>query len=300
LVFFLRDPLFPLWLRKQFPLKTVEPERRKLVLSLSKEGKNQNVPLSTIGGINKLPENEKREIYSRYIPHELIEKFNLGDLARNNDLLQFRFAEGSSDVEMALYHQVNFPDPILYAHLADSINGQIFILLYILNDPASPRFSVDKMPDGTPTQFGIRRRNIAAEQAAMEAGLSPGQIRKGLRSLGNAMGAFEGFISRLGHDMYFIEPLYYHNAVIFERYGFSYQMGRRLMNEIQAGFAEGGVLSQRLDDSKPFRSPKAANSIRLRSWAIHDGILGEPFTNVTMYKRVGISANINTTPGCEW
>jgi acetoin utilization protein AcuC len=255
---------------------------------------------STIGGINKLPEPEKREIYSRYIPQELIEKFNLKDLSHDQHLLQFRFAEGSSDVEMMLYHQAGFPDPILYAHLADNINGQIHVLLYILNDPASPRFNVDKMPDGSPTQFGIRKRNLEAELAAMKAGLAPGQVRHGLRALRQAMEAFEGFVNSLGHDLYFVEPLYYHNAVIFERYGFSYQMGRRLMNEIQAGFAEGGALRQRLDTSTPFRSPNAANSIRLRSWAIHDGLLGEPFTNVTMYKRVGISANITTTPGCEW
>jgi acetoin utilization protein AcuC len=201
---------------------------------------------------------------------------------------------------MLLYHEVGFPDPILYAHLADNITGQIHVLLYILNDPASPRFNVDKMPDGSPTQFGIRRRNLEAELAALQAGLSPGQIRHGLRAMRPAMGAFEDFVASLGHDMYFVEPLYYHNAVIFERYGFSYQLGRKQMNEIQAGFQEGGVLRQKLDESNPFRSSKAANSIRLRSWAIHDGILGEPFTNVTMYKRVGISAHINTTLGCEW
>lgn len=258
------------------------------------------MPPSTIGGINKLSETEKREIYSRYIPHELIEKFNLHDLKNNKDLLQFRFAPGSSDVEMMLYHQFGFPDPILYAHLADNINGQIHVLLYILNDPASPRFSVDKMPDSSPTHFGIRKRNIEAETAALKEGLSPGQVRHGLRSLRQAMNAFEGFVSSLGHDLYFVEPLYYHNAVIFERYGFSYQMGRRHMNEIQAGFAEGGALRQKLDDANPFRTSKAANSIRLRSWAIHDGILGEPFTNVTMYKRVGVSANISTTADCKW
>jgi hypothetical protein len=258
------------------------------------------MPPSTIGGINKLPEQEKREIYSRYIPPELIEKFNIRNLAKDQDLLQFRFAPGSSDVEMMLYHQLGFPDPILYAHLADSISGQIFILLYILNDPDSPRFNVDKMPDGSPTQFGIRKRNIEAEQAAMVAGLSPGQIRRGLRSLDPAIRAFEEFITNLGHEMYYIEPLYYHNAIIFERYGFGYQMGRRLMTEIQASFEKGGDMVRKLDSSNPFRSPKAANSIRLRSWAIHDGILGEPFTNVTMYKRVGVSAKINTAPRCEW
>lgn len=255
---------------------------------------------STIGGINKLPEDEKRAIYARYIPKELIEKFNLSNLTNDQERLQFRFAPGSSDVEMMVYHQQGFPDPILYAHLADSMNGQIYVLLYILNDPSSPRFNVDKMPDGRPTQFGIRIRNLEAESAALQAGLSPGQIRRGLRSLRHALEAFEEFMSGLGHDMYYMEPLYYHNALIFERYGFSYQLGRRFMNEIQAGFGEGGALRKKLDDLNPFRSSQAANSIRLRSWAIHDGILGMPFTNVTMYKRIGVSANINTAPDCTW
>jgi hypothetical protein len=61
------------------------------------------------------------------------------------------------------------------------------------------------------------------------------------------------------------------------------------MESIHAGFQPGGDLHTQLDGSTPFRKPDAANSIRKRSWAIHDGILGEPFTNVTMYKRIGKS-----------
>lgn len=255
---------------------------------------------STIGGINKLSEPEKRAIYARYIPKELIEKFNLPDLTGNRQLLQFRFAEGSSDVEMRVYHQAGFQDPVLYAHLADTMNGQIHVLLYILNDPEAPRFDVDRMPDGSPTHFGTLQRNVKAEKAAMEYGLAPGQVRRGLRLLQPATTAFEDFITSLGHDMYFVEPLYYHNAVIFERYGFAYQMGKRKMEAIHAGFQDGGRLCQALDGSNPFRSAQASNSIRLRSWAIHDGILGEPYTDVTMYKRIGRSAEISTTPGCAW
>ena len=257
---------------------------------------------STIGGINNLPENEKRAIYTRYIPQSLLERFNLPevDSHRIQSFLKFRFASGSSDVEMSLFHEQNFADPILYAHLTDTLNGQIHVLLYILNDPAPPRFEVDKMPDGSRTHFGTLKRNLEAERSAMQAGLAPGQIRHGLRLLHDAMNAFEGFVTSLGHDMYFVEPLYYHNAVIFERYGFAYQVGKRLMDSIQAGFQEGGDLYPLLSDANPFRSSQAANSIRLRSWAIHDGILSEPFTNVTMYKRVGKMAGISTTPGCKW
>jgi hypothetical protein len=239
-------------------------------------------------------------IYSRYIPQELIQRFNLPDLTENKDLLRFRFAEGSSDVEMMLFHRKDFPDPILYVHLADNLNGQIHILLYILNDPDSPRHDVDKMPDGRPTRFGIRIRNIEAEQAALKANLSPGQVREGLHVFRSAMEVFEEFIADLGHHMYYVEPLHYHNAIIFERHGFSYQMGRRKMENINLGFMEGGELTEKLDNSNPFRTPSARDSIRLRSWAIHDGVCGEPFTNVTMYKRVGVSAAINTAPDCKW
>jgi len=256
---------------------------------------------STIGSINRLPEEEKRKIYSRIIPSQLLDRFNLPQVnsTRLNSFLKFDFEPGSTDVEMSLYHEQRFPDPILYGHLSDTMNGQVHVLLYILNDPYSPRFDVDRMPDGRKTRFGTLMRNLEAEKAALEAGQAPGQVRSGLRMLSTAIEAFEDFIQSLGHDLYFVEPLYYHNAVIFERYGLAYQMGRRRMERYHAAFSEGGELVPLLDGST-FRKPGAANSIRLRSWAIHDGILGEPFTNVTMYKRVGKSAGINTTPGCNW
>jgi len=249
-----------------------------------------------------LPEPEKRAIYAKYIPQALLENYALPQLssAAGYNLLQFSFESGTADVQMRLFHKLDFPDPILYAHLTDTMNGQIHVLLYILNDPDSPRFDVDKMPDKTPTKFGILRRNVEAELKACEAGLAPGQVRSGLRMLGQAIEAFEGFVSALGHDMYFVEPLYYHNAIIFERYGFLYQVGKRLMESINTGFQPGGDLRAKLDGSNAFRVPKAAESIRKRSWAIHDGILGKPFTNVTMYKRVGKAAGISTTQDCKW
>lgn len=256
---------------------------------------------STIGGINRLPEEEKRQIYSQVIPPELLDRFHLPAVnsIRLQSLLKFDFEPGSTDVEMSLFHEKRFPDPILYGHLTDTMNGQIHVLLYILNDPDSPRFDVDRMPDGRKTRFGTLMRNLEAEEAALKAGLAPGQVRSGLRMLSDAIVSFENFIESLGHDMYFVEPLYYHNAVIFERYGLAYQMGRRQMEAYHAGFSEGGQYVPLLGGS-PFRRPEAVNSIRLRSWAIHDGILGEPFTNVTMYKKIGKPAGINTTPGCGW
>lgn len=260
------------------------------------------MPPSTIGGINLLPEAEKRKLYGQIIPQELLERFKLPprDSIRFPNFLKLKCEPGATDVEMYLFHEQRFPDPLLYGHLTDTMNGQIHILLYILNDPDAPRFDVDRLPDGTLTRFGTLTRNLEAEQTALEANLAPGQVRHGLRLLTPAIKAFESFVTSLGHEIYFVEPLYYHNAVIFERYGFAYQQGRKLMDRIESGFATDGQLKARLDNSTPFRAPRAADSVRLRSWAIHDGILGEPFTNVTMYKRVGKSAGVNTCPSCTW
>lgn len=258
---------------------------------------------STITGINQLPVSEKRAIYSRMIPPALKEYFNLPDSYIDhdgNDLLSFKYSPGSPSMEMILKHKVDFPDPVQYGHLTDTLNGQVHVLLYVLNNPDSPRFDVDKMPDGKTTVFGTSQRNIEAEMAALNAGLAPGQIRRGLRMLSKAIISFEIFVTSLNQEIYFVEPLYYHNAIIFEKYGFAYQKGRKLMERIQRGFSPDGDLINKLDGSNIFRQIEAANSVRLRSWAIHDNILGEPFTDVTMYKYVGKTANVNTFFSSKW
>ena len=261
------------------------------------------MPPSTISGINLLPGPEKREIYSRLIPPELLERFAINPALRDDqqrDLLTLNAPAGSTTAEMSLWHQYGFADPILYGDITNSLTGQVHVLLYVLNDPDSPRFDVDRMPDGRPTRFGIFCRNLEAEEAALTYGLAPGQVRKGLRMLGEAIRAFEHFVASLGHQLFFTEPLYYHNAIIFEHYGFAYQHGRQQMEHIQTGFEPAGELRAQLDGSTPFRQPQAAGSVRLRSWALHDGLLGEPYTNVTMYKEIGKNAGVNTCPGCHW
>lgn len=258
---------------------------------------------STIGGINRLPKDQKRSYYEKIIPPELLDKFNLLPSLKDpegRDLLELDCPAGSADTELALYHQYQFPDPILYGHITDTLTGQLHILFYSLNDPRTRRFNVDRLPDGTKTHFGTQKRNIPAEIAALEAGLAPGQIYQGPHLLHESILQFERFVARLGHAVYFVEPLYYHVAVAFEHHGFAYQRGHKLMARIHAGFSDGGDLRPHLDGSTPFRSPGAAHSIRLRSWAIHDGILNHPFTDVTMYKYINQSAGVNTTDHLPW
>lgn len=257
----------------------------------------------SIATINDLPKDEKEAIYQKFIPKVLLEKFSIAETfldAQGRNLLRLECEAGTSNVILDLRHENNFPDPLLYAHLTDTMYDQIHVLLYVVNDPRSPRFNVDRMPNGTATEFGRFKRNIPAEVEAFSAGLAPGQVRRGLRILRYSIASFEEFVQSLGHDLFFVEPLAYHNAIVFERYGFNYQQGRRLMDQIHQGFQPGGYLFERMDGSTPFRKPGMCESIRHRSWAIHDGVLGMPYHDVTMYKRVGDHAGVETYPDGVW
>jgi hypothetical protein len=259
---------------------------------------------SSIAGVNELPPDERDRLYAQFIAPVIFERFAIDPEtycnAEGQRVLEVKGAPGSSAVEVKLRHEPTAQDPILYAHLTDTMNGQLLIMLYIINDPHSERFSTDRMPDGTPTEFGVFRRNLPAEEAAFRAGLTPGQVRRGLRLLGPAIECFERFVSSLGLSMFFAEPLSYHNAVVFEQYGFSYQQGRRWMESIDTRFRKDGDLLRRLDGSSVFRQPGAALSIRGRSWAIHDGVLNEPFTGVHMHKVVGKHSGISTFADGVW
>jgi hypothetical protein len=133
----------------------------------------------------------------------------------------------------------------------------------------------------------------------MEAGLAPGQVRAGLRASRLAVQHLEAFMALLGHQIYYGEPLTYAAAILFERRGFSYVSGKRLMEKINREFQPGGDLRQALDGSNPFRQPVQAETIRGRAWAIHDGILdviGERWDHIRMAKRIGRKAGTNTFP----
>ncbi len=85
----------------------------------------------TIGGINLLSEEEKRKIYGDLIPDELLSRFGIrrsfvDDEGRS--LMRAKWAPGNPSVEMSLFHQTDFPDPVLYGHMTDTITGQVHIL----------------------------------------------------------------------------------------------------------------------------------------------------------------------------
>ncbi len=270
-------------------------EREPLVV----EGKR----LVSIYQINNLEPVRRVEIYRSLVPPEALKRFDIPRSLRDQEgrlLLDCVCPSGSSSVAISLKHRWDARDPVLFLEMTDTPNNQLEVLLFVVNDPEGERFDTDYTSDGQCTELGTVCRNVEEEVRAKEAGLAPGQVRRGAKLSRRLVPQFEDFVARLGHDRFHIQPLAYHNAILFERYGFSYRIGKGKMEWIHTEFAPGGLLYRRLDGSTPFRQPGAEKTVRGRSWAIHDGILGEPFTHVGMYKRIDIHAGVCTFPNASW
>ncbi len=220
--------------------------------------------------------------------------------SQGRSVMQTIFDPAARSMRLEVRHAGDARDAFMEIELCDTQHNQLEALWLTLQDPFAPRFDTDVMPDGTPTWRGTARRHLAAEAAALAHGLAPGQIRRGLGDFNRAVEHMETFMLCLGHTSYIVQPLYYHTAVLFERAGFGYLLGQAYMEEIHAGFAIGGPLRARLDGSSPFRQPELADTVRGRSWAIHDDILGERWDRVRMIKRLGVHAGVNTCPGVAW
>jgi acetoin utilization protein AcuC len=189
-------------------------------------------------------------------------------------------------------------DYALSLDLGDAGGGQLELGFIVINDLLAPRFDIDVDEKGNPTLLGTATRNLPEERRALEAGLGPCQVRRGLRIFAELLPNMEALAAELGYVAIHLEPLTYHNAVMYENYGFAYMTGRKRMKAIDAAFAPGGVLRKACDGSTTFRRPQHADTARGRSWAIHDGILteldGDEALEVKMVKVLGQDAGQRT------
>jgi acetoin utilization protein AcuC len=254
----------------------------------------------SIHDLNQLEDDTKLRLYSLLVPARIYDLLGI-------DRATFTNREGERVVEVKAPRRGTFAiievrehpgdqDCVFFLEIEDTAFFKIDINFLIVNDPRSPRFNTDVDEAGRRTKFATVRRNIPEEIRAMEAGLAPGQVRRGLRVFKDFVPLARDFVAAMGQDMVIAEPLAYNNAIIFESYGFNYIRGRRRMEEIHAGFQPGGELYARLDGSTPFRRPGMEKTVRGRAWAIHDGILGEPWRGIEMY-RGREPADVCTFPG---
>ena len=258
-------------------------------------------PHHNIHALNQLDAAVKEKVYSLLIPDKV---FHFLGIDRSS-LLNRR---GERAVRLTAPRQAGFAivevrdrpddrDCVFFLEIADTPFFKVEITFLIVNDPTAPRFNTDIDEAGRRTKFGTTRRNLEEEVRAMEAGLAPGQVRRGLRLLKDFMPTVLRFLSAMDQDMLVAEPIAYHDAIIFESHGFNYVRGKKKMEEIHRGFQPGGELHAKLDGSTPFRRPGAEKTVRGRSWAIHDGILGESWKDVEMYRPVDGPVPVCTFPG---
>ena len=258
------------------------------------------IVLSSLKDINALATAEKDGTYAGIIPPRL---FNLLDISPRTLLgadgrrrVTIIAPEGMSLARIEVRHRPEDRHTTFFLDIAETHYHQMELSFCIINDPFAPRFAVDLDENGNDNAFTTLGRNIPEEIRAMQAGLFPNQTSRGLRMFGEFFELFERFVDSMDMDMIMAEPLTYDNAVRYERYGFDYLNGRRMMMEINREFMPGGVLFTALDGSSPFRMPGMDRTVHGRSWAIHDGILDEPWEDIRIYKTIGVHAGVNTFP----
>ncbi len=262
--------------------------------------------MSSILGLNALPLGVRERLYVRLIPDELLTRFGIHpqrlDGPDGERRLRVTASEDKPWARVELRAREQDRDPVLLVDIGMSAFGVPELALVQINDPEAPRYGIDRDDKGHDTLLGTASRNLAEEARALSDGLAPGQVRRGLRMLGRVLESVDEFCRLLGRDFYLVEPLFYHSALLYERHGCDYFIGRERMDRIHAGFQSGGELWGRLDGSTPFRRLGGEGSVRQRSWAIHDGILGEAFAGagagVKMYRVPGRPAGVATFPGC--
>jgi GNAT superfamily N-acetyltransferase len=256
---------------------------------------------SSIRQINLLPEPEREQIYARLIPDALFEAFGIDrrTLADGSGrrLVTFFCPADEHLVRIEVRLNPEDRDCVYLLKLDQTFDGDLELGFIIINDLRAERFDIDRDEAGRDTRLGTEGRNLKEEERAMAAGLAPGQARRGLRLYRTALRLVETFSASLGKDRFVLESNYYHLAVLCEKYGFGYLLGREEMERYHQAFASGGPLQRRLDGSTPFRGPGMERTARGRSWAIHDGILDEPWKPPRMFKPVGKALGIATAPG---
>ena len=260
-------------------------------------------PLRSLLAINRLPEPEKEQIYSCLLSQRLANLLGLsgGSLCNpaGEQLVKIVAPNGLPLLRIEARARQDDPDTAFFLELTDTQFHQMELAFCMICDPSAPRFAVDVDENGSNNWFASHGRNIPEELRAMQAGLFPHQTRRGLRLFADFFPLLERFTDALGIEMIVAEPLSYDNAIRYEKYGFDYLRGMRLMREIDREFQPGGRYFMRMNGSSPFRMPGMERTVRGRSWAIHDGILDEPWDDVQIYKMIGIHAGINTFPGRE-
>ncbi len=259
--------------------------------------------------INHMSQSEKEGLYRLLIAPSIFKRFQINPLTfstyEGQRVIRFYCPEKEETVMVEVKRAPDDPDPIYSIQVSDTRDfTQVNWDFMIVNDPDGERYNIDTDSEGRDTLWGRASRNFPEEERALAAGLTPGQVRRGLGLTREIIGGLEHFARILDIKTIVLEALFYHNAIVYERCGFTYFEGFKRMQRIHQAFQPGGALHNKLDGSTPFRRPEFAQSVRGRSWAIHDGviseidddILEEGWSSPKMYLMVGKPRSVCTFP----
>jgi hypothetical protein len=182
-----------------------------------------------------MPEKERERLLSVLIPARFLEMFSIDPETYVNPAgercVRFTCPESMPFFQIDLRRNPADRDAAYFLDLSNSAFGQMEISFIIVNDPDGERYNIDVDEYGQDTYFGTARRNLPEEIRAMDAGLAPAQVRRGLRAMRDLVACWDDFIGRVGHRFYFLEPLTYNSAILYERCGFQYVKGKEKMED---------------------------------------------------------------------
>jgi len=256
--------------------------------------------------LNRLSKEERDPLYLQLIPPSVFRIFQIDPKTLTNPsgerVVAGIFPPDENFACVDVKYRPEDRDCIFSCQVSlETFMRSLYLDFVTINDPFSERFNVDRDELGRDTLFGTHSRNIPEEIRALDAGLAPGTVRRGLRLAGEFMACLETFTQSLGLKAIGLRALYYHHAILWERCGFIYFRGMKMMEKIHGEFQPGGLLYRKLDGSTLFRRGEMEKTVRGRSWALYDGtyseVFGEDWEGPWMYKMIGKDLKMNTLPG---
>src|SRR3990172_900925 len=208
--------------------------------SASVDARAGGLGLSSIQEINHLPREMLEALYLRLVPEEMLDRFDIDPRTlmgpEGTRLVRITAPADKPWARVEVRSSTEDRDPALLVDVEMSRLSVPELAFVQITDPHASRYGIDRDLEGRDTLFGTVSRNIDEELRAFKDGLAPGQLRRGLQLLPRVLDAMDGFCRLMGAGLYLVEPLFYHSAVLYERQGCGYLLGREVMDPIHAGF----------------------------------------------------------------
>src|SRR5438128_3945849 len=144
--------------------------------------------IDSILDLNVLPWTIREQLYVRQVPDELMARFGVVRASLRNGTgerpVRIAAPDSASWARVEIRDPRDDHDPVLLIDIAMSAFAVPELTFVQVNDPASPRYGVDRDPDGQDTLLGTVSRTLAEAARELHGVLAPGQVQRDMRTLG--------------------------------------------------------------------------------------------------------------------